>query len=212
VNHLTEVKDAVSDVRVLVGELATSLRYMREEISQGLDDCPTLFTLTPKSWSRGLQITSAILKRPFELQLWCEFPDMPHTCGDPYEVTIRPEWFKKALPILRVCKAILSLVPVVGAAVRMVANDEEWRDTLEALDFVDALDEHLALDSKTSRTTRLGADFDHRLVRELLSIADPPPAAYRGLRRGVVPGRPVMWLCEKHAEAMLPSRSHSGDS
>lgn len=209
VDRLEYVANSVTDVRQVMGEVSSSLRFLRTEIAPGLHDTPTLFTLRPSVWSRGASVTPQVFRREFLLRLWCEFPEAPHPCGDPYRVRVRREWVTQMMPLIRATRAILRLVPVVKEALTMVGNDAVLDDVLESLDFVDAVSAQLGTTSSHAPAAKQAVQdsdgveqnrqFDLRLLRELLHDVDPPPSRFAGLSRVVVPGRPVMWLCRVHA-------------
>lgn len=209
VDRLEYVARSVTDSRQVLGEISSSLRFLRTEIAPALHDTPTLFTLRPADWQRGRAFTEQVFRRLFLLRLWCEFPESPHPCGDPYRVRIRKEWLSQMMPVVRAARAILRLVPVVKEALTVVGDDAALDDVLEALDFVDALSRDFGSLSGQAATgdsagrrsdgeSQESQQYNVRLLRELLHEVDPPPSHFAGLTRVVVPGRPAMWLCEEH--------------
>jgi len=203
VRHLESIRRPGVEQSELLGEISSSLRFIREEFASALGETPSLFTIRPSNWNKGRRVTVGLFRSRFEVRLFCEWPAGPHPLGDPYFVTPSREWFGRALPVLRAVSALLALIPSVGQGIANAVSSE----IALALDFVERLaSEEATLGSPRVPGSLAQTQFRGRLIRELLLEVDPAPSQFRGLARVTLPGRPAAWLCPDHVEAVQLER------
>ena len=177
---------------------------------------PRLFSLAPvdrsnfnpKEWVRA----------KFRLTLWCEHSRLPlpalngkNSKKGVYEVELDREWFKKAVPFLKVLTGTLSLVlPVASSAVKLALDETAYKAIEEQLDFGKSV-----IDAAIGEGTKVGewmgaADattLEHgeairaqgATLRELHAILKARDPGFGGLVRVMNKRQEFLWVHERFA-------------
>lgn len=114
---------------------AARFGILMRSLAEETRECPRLFTLFPveeNKWNPYF-----LGKIEFQLTLWCEMPDCQHPLckigsGGEGEYIFRrsKDWFLRIAPYVSlIAKTLKSIVPIVGASIKLIMNEAILEDT-----------------------------------------------------------------------------------
>jgi GTPase SAR1 family protein len=184
------------------------LQVLTDEAKEG----PRLFSLVPVNRSNfnPREWTSA----KFCLTLWCEHSRLPlpsingkDSKKGVYEIELTREWFKKAVPFLKVLTGTLSLVlPVASSGIKLTLDDTAYKAIEDQLDFGKAIID-ASLDAGEKVVGWLGGSSDNTILaqgeaihgqgatlRELHALLKAKDAGFGGLVRVMNKRQEFLWV------------------
>jgi hypothetical protein len=217
--HILQAQDIGFDrlstqLRILMSQADEQYADLLAWLSDPAKDGPRLFSFEPVD--RGRFDPVAWTHETFRLTLWCEHARVPlpalngpGSTKGVYQIDLTREWFKKAVPVLKVITTTASLILPVASAGFKLANETLYKSFEKELDFSkEVIDASLSGQEKILNQLILpmgddlpkGLRTDDSALRELHAFLRKQDLTFGGLVRVQNKRREFLWVHEQFVQ------------